>query len=33
VYQIVKAHRGTVDVDSGQDNQTLFRVVVPREPE
>ncbi|HEY3655016.1 MAG TPA: hybrid sensor histidine kinase/response regulator [Steroidobacteraceae bacterium] len=33
VYQIVKAHRGTVDVDSGQNNQTLFRVVVPRAPE
>jgi signal transduction histidine kinase len=31
VYQIVKAHRGTVEVDSGTDNLTSFRVVVPRE--
>jgi signal transduction histidine kinase len=30
VYQIVKAHRGTVDVDSGRDRQTVFCVVVPR---
>ncbi|HWJ36011.1 MAG TPA: hybrid sensor histidine kinase/response regulator [Steroidobacteraceae bacterium] len=33
VYQIVKAHRGTVDVDSGRDNQTAFRVVIPRAAE
>ena len=30
VYQIVKAHRGTVDVDTGRDNTTVFRVVMPR---
>jgi signal transduction histidine kinase len=30
VYQIVKAHHGTVEVDSGRDNLTEFRVVVPR---
>ena len=30
VCQIVKAHRGTVDVQSGEDNRTVFRVVVPR---
>jgi signal transduction histidine kinase len=33
VYQIVKAHRGTVDVESGRNNETLFHVVVPRTPE
>jgi two-component system, sensor histidine kinase and response regulator len=34
VYQIVKAHGGTVDVDTGRgDNQTMFRVVIPRAPE
>ena len=32
VYQIVKGHHGTVVVDSGLDNQTCFRVVVPRAP-
>jgi len=30
VYQIVKAHRGTVDVESGRDGRTRFRVVLPR---
>jgi len=30
VYQIVKAHRGTVEVDSSRANLTEFRVVVPR---
>jgi signal transduction histidine kinase len=30
VYQIVKAHRGTVSVDSGRDNVTVFRVDMPR---
>ncbi len=33
VYQIVKAHGGTVDVESGRGNQTVFRVVVPRRME
>ena len=33
VYQIVKAHGGSVDVDSGPDNRTVFRVSVPRGPE
>lgn len=33
VYQIVKAHRGTVEVESGRDRQTVFRVMVPRLPE
>ncbi len=33
VYQIVKAHAGSVDVDSGPDNRTVFRVSVPRGPE
>jgi signal transduction histidine kinase len=30
VFQIVNAHRGIVDVESGRDNQTVFRVLVPR---
>lgn len=30
VYQIVKAHRGSVEVDTGRNDQTVFRVVVPR---
>jgi two-component system, sensor histidine kinase and response regulator len=30
VYQIVKAHHGTVEVQSGCDNRTVFSVVVPR---
>ena len=30
VYQIVRAHGGTVDVQSGVDARTVFRVVVPR---
>jgi two-component system sensor histidine kinase/response regulator len=30
VLQIVEAHRGTVDVESGRDDRTVFRVVVPR---
>jgi signal transduction histidine kinase len=30
VYQIVKAHGGTVGVESGRDNRTVFRVVTPR---
>ena len=33
VYQIVKAHRGTVTVDTGRDNRTVFRVEVPRSVE
>jgi two-component system, sensor histidine kinase and response regulator len=33
VYQIVKAHRGTVDVVSGVDNRTVFRIVLPRAAE
>lgn len=32
VYQIVKAHRGCVEVDTGCENRTMFRVVVPRRP-
>jgi len=31
VYQIVKAHRGVVDAQTGIDNMTVFRVVVPRD--
>jgi two-component system, sensor histidine kinase and response regulator len=30
VFQIVKAHCGTVDVTTGCDDQTIFRVAVPR---
>jgi two-component system, sensor histidine kinase and response regulator len=30
VYQIVKAHGGTVEVTTGRDDRTLFRVAVPR---
>ena len=30
VFQIVKGHGGTVDVESGLDNQTAFRIVLPR---
>jgi signal transduction histidine kinase len=30
VYQIVKAHRGSVSVETGHDNRTVFRVDVPR---
>jgi two-component system, sensor histidine kinase and response regulator len=30
VYQIVKAHHGDVDVDTGHDNLTAFRIVMPR---
>jgi signal transduction histidine kinase len=30
VYQIVRSHGGTVDVDSGRMNRTVFRVDVPR---
>jgi signal transduction histidine kinase len=30
VYQIVKAHSGTVDVETGRDDRTTFRVVLPR---
>ncbi len=30
VYQIVKAHHGSVDVDTGRDGKTCFRVVLPR---
>jgi two-component system sensor histidine kinase/response regulator len=33
VLQIVKGHRGSVDVESGRNNQTTFRVVLPRSPE
>jgi two-component system sensor histidine kinase/response regulator len=33
VFQIVKGHRGSVDVESGRNNQTAFRVVLPRSPE
>jgi two-component system, sensor histidine kinase and response regulator len=32
VFQIVKGHRGSVDVESGRNNQTAFRVVLPRSP-
>jgi len=30
VYQIVRAHHGSVEVTTGRDNQTAFRVAVPR---
>jgi two-component system sensor histidine kinase/response regulator len=30
VYQIVQAHLGTVDVETGRDDRTTFRVVLPR---
>jgi len=30
VYQIVRAHEGTVDVTTGQDDLTVFRVALPR---
>jgi two-component system, sensor histidine kinase and response regulator len=30
VYQIVKAHGGAVEVQTGEDNRTCFRVAVPR---
>ena len=30
VYEIVKAHGGKVDVETGLENQTVFRIVVPR---
>ncbi len=33
VYQIVKAHRGRVDVDTGHDNRTSIRIVLPRAAE
>jgi two-component system, sensor histidine kinase and response regulator len=32
VFQIVKAHRGQVEVTTGEDNSTVFRVRVPRAP-
>jgi two-component system sensor histidine kinase/response regulator len=32
VFQIVKGHRGSVDVESGRNYQTAFRVVLPRSP-
>jgi two-component system sensor histidine kinase/response regulator len=32
VFQIVKAHRGRVDVTTGEDNRTVFRVRLPRAP-
>jgi two-component system sensor histidine kinase/response regulator len=32
VFQIVKAHRGDVEVKTGAGNQTVFRVQVPRTP-
>jgi signal transduction histidine kinase len=33
VYQIVKAHHGDVEVETGRNNQTAFRVVMPRSSE
>jgi signal transduction histidine kinase len=33
VFQIVKGHRGSVDVESGCNDQTVFRIVVPRSPQ
>lgn len=30
VYQIVKAHHGSVEVDTGRNEQTIFRVELPR---
>jgi sensor histidine kinase regulating citrate/malate metabolism len=32
VFQIVKGHRGSVDVESGRNNQTALRIVLPRSP-
>jgi signal transduction histidine kinase len=32
VYQIVKAHGGHVDVDTGRDHRTILRVSIPRGP-
>jgi signal transduction histidine kinase len=32
VFQIVKGHCGSVDVESGRNNQTAVRVVLPRSP-
>jgi two-component system sensor histidine kinase/response regulator len=33
VYQIVKAHRGNVEVETGRNYRTAFRVVMPRSPQ
>ncbi len=33
VYQIVKAHGGRVDIDTGRDNRTSIRIVMPRTAE
>ncbi|HLZ96656.1 MAG TPA: hybrid sensor histidine kinase/response regulator [Steroidobacteraceae bacterium] len=30
VFQIVKGHRGTIEVESGRNDQTTFRIVLPR---
>jgi two-component system sensor histidine kinase/response regulator len=32
VQQIVKAHRGRVEVDTGRDDRTVFRIEIPRTP-
>jgi two-component system, sensor histidine kinase and response regulator len=32
VFQIVKGHGGSIDVESGRNNQTAFGVVLPRSP-
>ena len=32
VYQIVKAHGGSVEVDTGRDDRTILRVSIPRGP-
>ncbi len=32
VFQIIKAHRGNVEVDTGNDDKTVFRVALPRTP-
>ena len=33
VYQIVKAHRGTVECETGRNDETIFRVMLPRSAE
>ena len=32
VHQIVKAHGGCVEVDTGRDHRTILRVTIPRGP-
>jgi signal transduction histidine kinase len=32
VFQVVKAHGGTVEVASGREDRTVFQVSLPRSP-